>query len=400
MNPEVNNLIGRVNIFINNGDLKGLSRELLTLKGMGLISREGTLKLVELLLMKDDMQEFDECIELIELLISPTSHPLPSDDLALIQILAKYYVSNDLSEHAPVINKINLICNLWSNTNKSSALSACQWLDMETYHSYLQSRDLDGQRLYELRALFRFEIPSESRSEEVSYIIPVLDLSPSTPGYNFLSLLERMTNLPGDVIVVFNNKALGDLYSSHPRITRSAVLSTNVGVPRAWSMGINLTETEYAILINSDANITKDCAYALTNALSRYPEVSMVGPVGFSRQCEFSHVNSTEPTFVDALAGFLFGVRTQEFQYGRFYFDPMLTPAFAEEEDLTQQFRAKGAKMLMVPNDGFEHAGSGSHLNLREIAYMNRSINKANLMARNVHYVRGKWRHNVESLNK
>jgi glutathione peroxidase-family protein len=74
----------------------------------------------------------------------------------------------------------------------------------------------------------------------------------------------------------------------------------------------------------------------------------------------------------------------------------MLTPAFSEEEDLTQQFRAKGAKMLMVPNDGFEHAGSGSHLNLREIEYMNKSINKANLLARNLHYVRSKWKGNVE----
>jgi len=243
-----------------------------------------------------------------------------------------------------------------------------------------------------MRALFSIPVQSEFRSESVTYVIPVLDLSPSTPDNNFLTLLDDLSHVDGDVVVIFNNQTLGFEYRDHPRITRCAIMSCNVGVSRAWSVGISLTETEYAIIANADARIFPGCAEALISPFTDDQSISMTGPVGFNAKGEVSYTNSNDAIVVDAIAGFLFCVRTKEYQQGRFYFDPMLTPAFSEEEDLSHQYAERGAKMLMVPTEHYKHAGSGSHRHRGTIEYMNRSIQKTTLLARNLDYVRHKGR--------
>jgi hypothetical protein len=94
-----------------------------------------------------------------------------------------------------------------------------------------------------------------------------------------------------------------------------------------------------------------------------------------------------------SIAGFLFCVRTREFQTGRFYFDSELTAAFSEEEDLSMQFLHAGARMVVVPTDKFEHAGRGTDRMRSIISYFDQSIGRNTLLARNLNFVRKKWKH-------
>ncbi|MBI2418542.1 MAG: glycosyltransferase, partial [Ignavibacteriales bacterium] len=72
-----------------------------------------------------------------------------------------------------------------------------------------------------------------------SFIIPVLDLKSQTE-YTFHTLLRDLEEIEGDVIAVFNSPAMADLFKGHPRITYSASISHNVGVSRAWNIGLDI----------------------------------------------------------------------------------------------------------------------------------------------------------------
>jgi hypothetical protein len=206
----------------------------------------------------------------------------------------------------------------------------------------------------------------------------------------------RETEITVETIVIFNNSDLGNRYRNHPKIHRSAVMSCNIGVSRAWAVGIAMARTEFSCICNADVLLKDRILDELVTPFLSDHHVAMTGPVGFKSSeagdLRIDHKTACTPTVVTAIAGFLFCVRSKDYQTGQFYFDHALTPAFSEEEDLANQYARKNAKMIAVPTDLYEHGGSGSHLHRSEIKYFEQSIDKSMLLARNINYVRTKWK--------
>jgi len=391
MNRDLSDIIEEVKRTIGSGDRLGLLTALTELNELGYFHRGLFCSVLQSAFGLQDTSSSDQYLSLFTTLVSPQSFPSVEDNQHLLNLLFVEYCQTLGRSEASADDLFRPFCLKWIEINHDAAMAAIHWLESNAYQAYLKGDNGAGHRTLRMRALFSIPVQSEFRSESVTYVIPVLDLSPSTPGNNFLTLLDDLSHVDGDVVVIFNNQTLGFEYRNHPRITRCAIMSCNVGVSRAWSVGISLTETEYAIIMNADARIFPGCAEALIRPFTDDQSISMTGPVGFNAKGEVSYTNSNDAIVVDCIAGFLFCVRTKEYQQGRFYFDPMLTPAFSEEEDLSHQYAARGAKMLMVPTRHYKHAGSGSHRHRGTIEYMNRSIQKATLLARNLDYVRHKW---------
>ena len=75
-----------------------------------------------------------------------------------------------------------------------------------------------------------------------SFIIPVLDYSPESE-FSIRTLLEDLQNIEGNVIVIFNSTDVAEEMKDHPRIDFYSVMSHNVGVARAWNVGLNMVQT-------------------------------------------------------------------------------------------------------------------------------------------------------------
>jgi len=240
---------------------------------------------------------------------------------------------------------------------------------------------------------------------KISIVIPVLDLSPGTPDHNILSLLDDLINIDIEVIVVFNNTNLGIELKNHPRIDHFAIISENIGVSRAWNIGIDISRSKYTIVANADLRLKNSIIFDLVDALENDPNLAMVGPQGCLADLNLNGVESKQlikgdfDTFryVDLVMGFLFAVRTKLFHSKVLKFDNNLTPAFSEEVDISRQIKQAGLKMGVVPSIGFSHGGSGSHLFTNTINYYDQSEIKMHIMNRNDCYLYDKWFSNSEN---
>ncbi|HVO73259.1 MAG TPA: glycosyltransferase, partial [Ignavibacteriaceae bacterium] len=121
--------------------------------------------------------------------------------------------------------------------------------------------------------------PGVRSNVERSFVIPVLDMSPASP-YNILKLLDDLNNIEGDVIIVFNSLEMADKLKDHPRINYYAAMKKNVGVSRAWNIGLNISQTPVTFILNSDLNITRETVETLEQYLLKLPDAAAVGPQG------------------------------------------------------------------------------------------------------------------------
>ena len=114
---------------------------------------------------------------------------------------------------------------------------------------------------------------------ERSFVIPVLDMSPASP-YNILTLLEDLRTIPGDVIVVCNSPDMADKLRGHPRIDYMASMSHNVGVARAWNIGMAMSQSPVTFILNADLHVPGEVFTTLERALNELPDAAVVGPQG------------------------------------------------------------------------------------------------------------------------
>lgn len=396
---ELDEVISEINRLTELGDEKQLLSPTLRLLDLGFFHLDLFLKAIEssFKLWKGTLAiSTEDILRLTIAVVKQDADSVQVTSAKLIDIFSAIIASDS----APPCEALKQVCMAWWNADQNSARAFLRICDQATYQAYLGGDDSGGRKYSRVRSLFPDVVPHESIPKGVSFVVPVIDLSPGTPKHNFLTLLDSINDLdsypfPVETIVVFNNPALGSQFQGHPSISRSAIMSCNIGVSRAWSVGINMARTEFSIIINADVILRKGIIEDLVGPFLDDAFVSMTGPVGFQDDprlpTQLDHRSTTTPTIASAIAGFLFCVRTREFQAGRFYFDPELTPAFSEEEDLSIQFKRAGARMVAIPTDKFEHGGSGSHIGRSVITYFDQSIEKITLLARNLHYVRNKW---------
>lgn len=236
-----------------------------------------------------------------------------------------------------------------------------------------------------------------ARAPRRSFVIPVLDMSPASP-YNITTLLADLQNIEGDVIVVFNSEEVAARLKGHPRIDYAAVMSHNVGVSRAWNIGIAMSEAPVTFILNADVHIEPEAVDVMERGLATLPDAAVVGPQGSFYRFEtlrdilyFAKGTTPMPVEVDAVSGFLFAVKTDLFARQGLQFDVQFTPCYMEEWDLGLQCRRRGWKSYVVPTTAFDHEWSGSIRALRSIRYMRRDETAGQILERNRMLFTQKW---------
>jgi GT2 family glycosyltransferase len=231
-----------------------------------------------------------------------------------------------------------------------------------------------------------------------SFVIPVLDYSP-TSEYSIVTLLNDLEQISGDVIVVFNSEEVAGELKNHPRISHYAIMKQNVGVARAWNIGLNIAETPTVFIINADLHITQQAVDTLENALWTLDRAACVGPQGAFTHFEhgtnykyFDKGSFDRPVEVDSVSGFLFCVKREQFVTATLLFDNSYTPCYFEEWDLGFQIRQAGLKSYIVPTTAYDHHWSTYIRADRTITYYGREERAHDILARNRTHFLNKWR--------
>lgn len=230
-----------------------------------------------------------------------------------------------------------------------------------------------------------------------AFVIPVLDYSPASE-YSILTLLDDLAPIEGEVVVVFNGAQIGEELKNHPRITRYAIMKQNVGVARAWNIGIQMAEAELVHIVNADAHISLTAVEALEQGLRQLEGAVCVGPQGSfvnfaacADYCYFDKGSFDTPIQVDAVSGFFFCINQRRmFDHG-LAFENRYTPCYFEEWDLGLQAKRAGLSCWIVPTTGYEHHWSGTIRALRTIPYMGRESTAAEILDRNRELFLAKW---------
>lgn len=231
-----------------------------------------------------------------------------------------------------------------------------------------------------------------------SFVIPVLDYSPASE-FNIRTLLQDLQQIKGDLIVIFNNTAVAEDLKGHPRITRSAIMSENIGVARAWNTGISMAATPNVFILNADLHLEAEAVETMENSLDTLKKAACVGPQGsfvnYSLARDYLYFDKGSfqaPVVVDAVSGFLFAIKRQLFGPGGLKFEEAYTPCYFEEWDLGLQIRQLGLKSWITPATAYSHHWSGSIAALRKIDCLGRSETAGTILKRNRLLFFGKWR--------
>jgi hypothetical protein len=231
-----------------------------------------------------------------------------------------------------------------------------------------------------------------------SFIIPVLDMSPASE-FNIVTLLKDLEDIEGDVIVVFNGQSVAERIKDHPRITRYAIMKQNIGVARAWNLGLEIAATSTVFIINADLHIERSAVDSLEEALCKLPAAGCVGPQGsfveYALARDYIHFDKgsfDKPLEIDAVSGFFFALNLQHFNEKIIRFENGFTPCYFEEWDLGLQIKQAGLKSYIVPTSDYDHHWSGSIRALREIRYYEKAETAGEIILRNRRLFLNKWR--------
>lgn len=310
---------------------------------------------------------------------------------------ARFYLENDELREAIAERGCTIVHNAHTYLHRMhDLLDVVSKGKKDTYSAAeLREQSLTGiESCFSSKLSPRIDISSQSRS----FVIPVLDYSPASE-FNIVTLLHDLEQTPGDVLVVFNNDSVATDLRHHPRITRSATMSENVGVARAWNLGISMATTPAVFILNADLHLQPEAIDSLELGLNTLDKAACVGPqgsflnFGLSRDyLYFDKGSFSQPTQVDAVSGFLFAVKRQQFGPGGLKFEEAYTPCYFEEWDLGLQIKKLGLKSWIIPTTAYTHHWSGSIAARREIDFLGHSESPQSILKRNRLLFLTKWR--------
>jgi GT2 family glycosyltransferase len=232
-----------------------------------------------------------------------------------------------------------------------------------------------------------------------SFVIPVLDFSPHSP-YNIRTLLEDLTDIPGEVICIFNSPEVYNELHSHNRINKYCFNNLNAGVSRSWNIGINLSEGKTVFILNADLKIKLPVIEMLEYYLFSLHNAVLVGPQGTHIDYQklqmikyFEKGTFNAPVQTHDVSGFFFAVHAERFLSHKLMFDIRFSPCFFEEWDMGLQVMQAGLACYAVPATDFEHhwgvsqaASGNSHIN-----YFGRQLHRDDILAENRKKFIEKW---------
>lgn len=271
-----------------------------------------------------------------------------------------------------------------------------------TFTPYELKEISETKDLQEMNAIQSEIIPNINLNlPKSSFVIPVLDYSPASE-FNILTLLDDLRNVDGEVIVIFNNEKVAKEIKNDPRINHYAIMKHNIGVARAWNVGLNISRTKYTFILNSDLKIGKQTILDIEKALDTLPDAAIVGPQGSFFSFEtlkdyiyFDKNTFAKPIVVDAVSGFLFAVRTDLFHENKLKFENNFTPCYFEEWDLGLQVKEIGLKSYIIPSKDYVHHWSGSIKAYRKIKFYDVELTAKEIHTKNKQIFIEKWANKI-----
>ncbi len=231
-----------------------------------------------------------------------------------------------------------------------------------------------------------------------SFVIPVLDYSPASQ-YNINTLLNDLNDIDGEVIVVFNSLAVAQEIADNPRIDQFAIMKNNVGVSRAWNIGLNISRTPTTFMLNSDVSIKSEAIDKMEEYLNTLHNAAIVGPQGaffnFNNLTNLKYFEKgvvKEVLQVDAVSGFLFAVKTELFNSNVLHFDNQYTPCYFEEWEIGLQCKLAGFAAYIVPVTAYDHTWSGSISSYEKIKFYDEEKTPQEIHRSNKDKFLKKWR--------
>jgi GT2 family glycosyltransferase len=239
-----------------------------------------------------------------------------------------------------------------------------------------------------------------------SFVVPVLDYSPASQ-YNINTLLEDLKDVSGELILVFNNVSVAHDLKNHPRVDYYAIMSANVGVSRAWNIGLNISRTSIVFILNSDLHVGKNAINEMMNYILQLDQAAMVGPQGsffdfssLSDHIYFPKDTFIEPIEVDAVSGFFFALNKTLLDQNNISFDNQFTPCYQEEWDIGLQIKKAGLKSYAVPVNNFDHEWSGSIRSYEKIKFYDELLTPDEILRNNKIKFTKKWEAISKSMPK
>ncbi len=241
-------------------------------------------------------------------------------------------------------------------------------------------------------------MPKDINYLKRSFVIPVLDYSPASK-YNIKTLLNDLDRIDGNVIVIFNNEEVANEIKDDERIDYYAIMKKNVGVSRAWNIGINMSQTPVTFVMNSDLHVKKEAVKKLEKGIINFNKAAITGPQGsffhFYNATDLNYFDKgsfDDPMPVDGVSGFFFATKTKYFHDCIINFDNKYTPCYFEEWDTGLQIKKANLFSYIIPVTEYDHEWSGSIKALRTIKYMNKEETPKQILARNKKLFLNKWK--------
>lgn len=326
---------------------------------------------------------------------------VPGEDYALyrdsnIVDVASFYLQNDTLREQVAARSRCLVCNAHTYEHRIEDLLSVALDGKTDTYSPQELRERSIKNLPTIDAYSRNSVYLSSNRR--SFVIPVLDMSPASE-YNIVTLLRDLENISGDVIVIFNGQEVAEQLKGHPRITSYAVMKQNIGVSRAWNLGLEMAITPTVFILNADLHVEPSAIEALEQALNSLPNAACVGPQGAFVEYDlardylyFDKGSFNCPLVVDAISGFFFAVKLEHFTDKIIRFENALTPCYFEEWDLGLQIKSAGLHNYIVPTTAYDHHWSGTIRALREIHFYGKRETAREIMLRNRLTFLNKWR--------
>ena len=308
----------------------------------------------------------------------------------LIENVAEFYLKNDELREAIAKRGRELVLNAHKYEDRANEMLEVISGKKTTTSTAAELRE---------RSLKNVSVSSKQINKlKRSFVIPVIDYSPASR-YNIKTLLDDLEKIEGEVIVIFNSEEVANEIKDDLRIDQYAIMKMNVGVSRAWNIGLHISRTPITFIINSDVHVRKETIAALENALISLPQAASVGPQGsfvyFDKAADIQYFDKgtfSQPLVVDAVSGFLFGVKTEYFQDGTLIFEDAYTPAYFEEWDLGLRIKKANLKSYIIPTTAYEHEWSGSIRSMRKIRFYDKEETPQEILERNKKIFHKKWR--------
>jgi len=199
-----------------------------------------------------------------------------------------------------------------------------------------------------------------------------------------------------ELIIVVNGQAEEDLINylkAEKAISRTAYLTENIGVSRAWNVGAQMAMGEYLCFCNDDVEFKPESFSKLLKTFSDFDHIGEVGPEGGEWHLDKSGARKglTEIEQADEISGYFFIIPTHVF-YQTTGFDIFYSPAGCEEIDMSFQLRSMGYQCMVVPGTGILHHGShGISSRNTDIFFLGQTINTRDLDIRNKEHFVKKW---------